>query len=125
MHPGDCWQWPAWYWPTAWWDMAGGCSSGDGEHAAQDFGTTRNPVGAKLARDRGGSVWEVLAVQAPSRASPLPLWIAGVHDTLERREILWEQSLLAIRSEEHTSELQSLMRISYAVFCLKKKKNNN
>src|SRR3546814_7790868 len=31
----------------------------------------------------------------------------------------------ADRSEEHTSELQSLMRISYAVFCLKKKTNNN
>src|SRR3546814_972324 len=31
----------------------------------------------------------------------------------------WEE---AFRSEEHTSELQSLMRISYAVFCLKKKK---
>src|SRR3546814_5530367 len=30
-----------------------------------------------------------------------------------------------IRSEEHTSELQSLMRISYAVFCLKKKKKNH
>src|SRR3546814_2875056 len=29
-----------------------------------------------------------------------------------------------VRSEEHTSELQSLMRISYAVFCLKKKKKN-
>src|SRR3546814_6319690 len=29
------------------------------------------------------------------------------------------------RSEEHTSELQSLMRISYAVFCLKKKKKNS
>src|SRR3546814_2635939 len=29
------------------------------------------------------------------------------------------------RSEEHTSELQSLMRISYAVFCLKKKKKND
>src|SRR3546814_9501696 len=29
----------------------------------------------------------------------------------------------AVRSEEHTSELQSLMRISYAVFCLKKKNN--
>src|SRR3546814_2011405 len=29
---------------------------------------------------------------------------------------------LSLRSEEHTSELQSLMRISYAVFCLKKKK---
>src|SRR3546814_3909448 len=33
-------------------------------------------------------------------------------------------SLLGLRSEEHTSELQSLMRISYAVFCLKKKKTN-
>src|SRR3546814_11344687 len=31
----------------------------------------------------------------------------------------------AERSEEHTSELQSLMRISYAVFCLKKKKSNH
>src|SRR3546814_6460337 len=34
-------------------------------------------------------------------------------------------SMVASRSEEHTSELQSLMRISYAVFCLKKKKKNN
>src|SRR3546814_8126916 len=33
------------------------------------------------------------------------------------------QGEAAFRSEEHTSELQSLMRISYAVFCLKKKKN--
>src|SRR3546814_20391176 len=33
-----------------------------------------------------------------------------------------ERRVIAIRSEEHTSELQSLMRISYAVFCLKKKK---
>src|SRR3546814_7574659 len=32
---------------------------------------------------------------------------------------------MARRSEEHTSELQSLMRISYAVFCLKKKKDTN
>src|SRR3546814_7599309 len=32
---------------------------------------------------------------------------------------------LALRSEEHTSELQSLMRISYAVFCLKKKNKRN
>src|SRR3546814_4924843 len=31
------------------------------------------------------------------------------------------ERLCAVRSEEHTSELQSLMRISYAVFCLKKK----
>src|SRR3546814_7590334 len=35
-----------------------------------------------------------------------------------------ESELAEARSEEHTSELQSLMRISYAVFCLKKKKHN-
>src|SRR3546814_7071990 len=34
-------------------------------------------------------------------------------------------ALIQQRSEEHTSELQSLMRISYAVFCLKKKKTYN
>src|SRR3546814_5168499 len=34
----------------------------------------------------------------------------------------WTVASLGDRSEEHTSELQSLMRISYAVFCLKKKK---
>src|SRR3546814_3907342 len=34
----------------------------------------------------------------------------------------FEEGLKLVRSEEHTSELQSLMRISYAVFCLKKKK---
>src|SRR3546814_2820392 len=33
--------------------------------------------------------------------------------------------MVVVRSEEHTSELQSLMRISYAVFCLKKKKTHN
>src|SRR3546814_5831252 len=32
-------------------------------------------------------------------------------------------AIIPVRSEEHTSELQSLMRISYAVFCLKKKKH--
>src|SRR3546814_4581717 len=41
--------------------------------------------------------------------------IIGGHDAVVRRQ----------RSEEHTSELQSLMRISYAVFCLKKKKATN
>src|SRR3546814_2641561 len=42
---------------------------------------------------------------------------------LIRDDGLWVQgAMLEARSEEHTSELQSLMRISYAVFCLKKKK---
>src|SRR3546814_4995706 len=40
------------------------------------------------------------------------------------RDIVFDAQILkfAFRSEEHTSELQSLIRISYAVFCLKKKK---
>src|SRR3546814_6894227 len=37
----------------------------------------------------------------------------------------YDEAGVPLRSEEHTSELQSLMRISYAVFCLKKKKNKN
>src|SRR3546814_4689764 len=42
----------------------------------------------------------------------------------DRAALAWRQPD-AGRSEEHTSELQSLMRISYAVFCLKKKRNKN
>src|SRR3546814_7515570 len=41
------------------------------------------------------------------------------------RHRAWHVPKSRIRSEEHTSELQSLMRISYAVFCLKKKNNKN
>src|SRR3546814_1795761 len=43
----------------------------------------------------------------------------------ERREGADEDRFPFGRSEEHTSELQSLMRISYAVFCLKKKQKTN
>src|SRR3546814_3869852 len=45
----------------------------------------------------------------------------GNHDI----ETCFEVTEVTLRSEEHTSELQSLMRISYAVFCLKKKKTYN
>src|SRR3546814_5331736 len=45
--------------------------------------------------------------------------------TVKRRGAVQHDRVLANRSEEHTSELQSLMRISYAVFCLKKNKNQN
>src|SRR3546814_1831079 len=50
--------------------------------------------------------------------------------TIAGARIRWDEVAflvlaVAVRSEEHTSELQSLMRISYAVFCLKKKKLTN
>src|SRR3546814_7543816 len=48
--------------------------------------------------------------------------------SIKRNELIWIARFLPAtasqRSEEHTSELQSLMRISYAVFCLKKKNKN-
>src|SRR3546814_2633289 len=55
-----------------------------------------------------------------------PLHIAGVKVVSDfvdnyKVDLPSEMALLNLRSEEHTSELQSLMRISYAVFCLKKK----
>src|SRR3546814_6049258 len=57
--------------------------------------------------------------------------LGGIHFlALAVLVICWSILLIATwnaldRSEEHTSELQSLMRISYAVFCLKKKKTQN
>src|SRR3546814_6608095 len=50
-----------------------------------------------------------------------PVALAEAHPADPRREALERNALPRHRSEEHTSELQSLMRISYAVFCLKKK----
>src|SRR3546814_9378742 len=50
--------------------------------------------------------------------------VAGVVRDQVTIDPLVRSALQADRSEEHTSELQSLMRISYAVFCLKKTKNN-
>src|SRR3546814_10689894 len=60
-------------------------------------------------------------------AAPTLLWRPAPPAPLARSTILGQQRpevIRLLRSEEHTSELQSLMRNSYAVFCLKKKKNN-
>src|SRR3546814_9251765 len=53
----------------------------------------------------------------------LGIWFGSLVDHHGKRNMMLVSS--AARSEEHTSELQSLMRISYAVFCLKKKKKTN
>src|SRR3546814_1092053 len=54
---------------------------------------------------------------APAPAPPLAMLLPGEPGLADARAVL--------RSEEHTSELQPLMRISYAVFCLKKKTHHN
>src|SRR3546814_5699856 len=63
-----------------------------------------------------GGAWKVAYADfvTAMMAFFLLLWIVGATNEDQRKGI-------ADRSEEHTSELQSLMRISYAVFCLKKK----
>src|SRR3546814_4379221 len=65
-----------------------------------------------------GFVFLALAVWMLSRIVPGPLALA-LYGVLALAAAAWAWGG---RSEEHTSELQSLMRISYAVFCLKKKK---
>src|SRR3546814_3767778 len=50
------------------------------------------------------------------------LWGTSASYTSSMMRRLFANGPVSCRSEEHTSELQSLMRISYAVFCLKKKK---
>src|SRR3546814_2660910 len=58
-------------------------------------------------------------------AGPFFFGVAGeLLDTLRRLGQSPRVIILRLRSEEHTSELPSLMRISYAVFCLKKKNKN-
>src|SRR3546814_1057024 len=77
-------------------------SSRPGSSFKQSWNITRQLL--QLARKSGN---DNLLVQAYSAATNISLWRNQLDD--------------ACRSEEHTSELQSLMRISYAVFCLKKK----
>src|SRR3546814_10855410 len=55
----------------------------------------------------------------------IPLLDTLFNDNGTRELVAKPDSWLDIRSEEHTSELQSLMRNSYAVFCLKKKKTQH
>src|SRR3546814_8093829 len=57
--------------------------------------------------------------------APLVEGMSRVRTALEGLESESHPDDAAVRSEEHTSELQSLMRISYAVFCLKKTKHTN
>src|SRR3546814_4362325 len=87
---------------------------GDGEHVVDLLGPARHEVRPRRPIGAAGD--------HPAGAGP------GLGDALEMlcRQLELSQppgGEAGPRSEEHTSELQSLMRISYAVFCLKKKNN--
>src|SRR3546814_6191939 len=91
-----------------------GAVAGDsqiGEVLQQGIGTGTQLVTLGYSRSQETQA-DDLAVQYLSRAGYDPAAMASALRSLAAQN----------RSEEHTSELQSLMRISYAVFCLKKKK---
>src|SRR3546814_5511840 len=79
--------------------------------------------------ERHGQITGIMKAQIDH----LPLEMKGMRPTQGRTLAVMQVSggsqsfnaVNSLRSEEHTSELQSLMRISYAVFCLKKKKQAN
>src|SRR3546814_1224872 len=83
----------------------------------------------------GDIVW-VLIPLAPFIVGGLAIWTRHQRQMLDKQSEMTAEKAAQyaahterleerVRSEEHTSELQSLMRISYAVFCLKKKKQKN
>src|SRR3546814_3751353 len=81
------------------------------------------------ARRRSILAWTSLLAPALRFMRPVTAILVGRGGLVDMA--IWSKSITAagtrraLRSEEHTSELQSLMRISYAVFCLKKKKLQN
>src|SRR3546814_8686169 len=85
----------------------------------QKWATTKTRLGiTSLFHEEG-----LHGYAAPGATSfPIPIGLASSWDPdlVRRTNVITARE---IRSEEHTSELQSLMRISYAVFCLKKKNN--
>src|SRR3546814_1552387 len=83
-------------------------------------------VRQRVEVEAGGGAFELgrqLRLRAAQRLARLPFLgrISPLHDEVVLRAVDAHAVPVALRSEEHTSELQSLMRISYAVFCLKKK----
>src|SRR3546814_1674074 len=87
-------------------DLSESALSDSRQHEGQALGAWL-VFGAALVWSLGGIIARLAEVENP--------WIT----------VFWRSGTATLRSEEHTSELQSLMRISYAVFCFKKKPRTN
>src|SRR3546814_10862944 len=79
----------------------------------------RSVAAGHIAFDAHGPQFAILFQQPP----PGLITLVSERQAIMLRQV-FGRVWAAVRSEEHTSELQSLMRISYAVFCLKKKKRH-
>src|SRR3546814_1946045 len=82
------------------------------------YTTLFRSLGVEFGQLRGG----LAGVDAQHRLALLHVLAFGYEEPDHHRRAVGKRGV--DRSEEHTSELQSLMRISYAVFCLKKKKKD-
>src|SRR3546814_9197936 len=81
-------------------------------HAASDTSASTRPVTLPCRHSAAGN---------HHRQFPEPAYSANADSSAASAPAIVTPGTVRRRSEEHTSELQSLMRISYAVFCLKKK----
>src|SRR3546814_3248063 len=105
-------------------------SFGHCEDRRDAYAAVEQDASARVARKReqvarladGEGVALLYSIMHESRPTT-GVWIAEYRDEIAVR-LTGHVAQRILRSAEHTSELQSLMRISYAVFCLKKKKNN-
>src|SRR3546814_4985122 len=90
-----------------------------GENSSPPFPGRYHMAAASIRRREiaGNSIQRARRVEMESIARRVVLPLIK-----EKCETMNARDRVLVRSEEHTSELQSLMRISYAVFCLKKKK---
>src|SRR3546814_9767510 len=95
----------------------------------QHLNIVKDVVSPRLGKQRivGQPIQLTRTPSTIARSAPL----RGEHTVEILKDLGYDDAVLAqmkshgvYRSEEHTSELQSLMRISYAVFCLKKKKTH-
>src|SRR3546814_2308819 len=89
------------------------------------FRSVATAKGHDLGEDQDdvGQSDDVAAPPRPISAAEMEPEIVSDNEFERNQAALWRG--IGKRSEEHTSELQSLMRISYAVFCLKKKKTHS
>src|SRR3546814_6834958 len=91
-----------------------------------ESGDTTLLVGEQVDREEMDEINAKAAAEGRKLADGKPVLLGITKASLQTRSFIsaasFQETTRVLRSEEHTSELQSLMRISYAVFCLKKKK---